>query len=157
MDVKLPGMSGLEATCKIREFRPDRVEYPVLIITAYDRYQTKEKGDTSQITGYLAKPFSPQELTDFVNHHYHTKLAGEAHKPFFEEYGQAITALNCTLGHGIGLKEGKPAIAANIQSSIELGPALKQRIETEILPGVFEYKGVQLPVAIAYQTGLKAL
>ncbi len=59
IDLGLPKMAGLEL---IRQLRADNKAYPILILTARDRWQDKVEGLQSGADDYLAKPFQFEEL-----------------------------------------------------------------------------------------------
>ena len=59
MDIKLAGMSGLEATRKIREFN---TTIPIIAQTAYSLYGDREHALNAGCTDYLSKPVDRLEL-----------------------------------------------------------------------------------------------
>ena len=59
VDLGLPGMSGLDI---IRQVRSEGKTYPILILTARDRWEDKVDGLGSGADDYLAKPFHFEEL-----------------------------------------------------------------------------------------------
>ncbi|MCK5325634.1 MAG: response regulator transcription factor, partial [Woeseiaceae bacterium] len=59
IDLGLPEMSGLDI---IREARKQGKTYPILILTARDRWQDKVDGLTTGADDYVVKPFSVREL-----------------------------------------------------------------------------------------------
>ncbi len=59
VDLGLPKLSGIEM---IRKLRADGRAFPVLILTARDRWQDKVEGLQSGADDYLVKPFHFQEL-----------------------------------------------------------------------------------------------
>lgn len=59
VDLGLPKLDGVQLIKKIREAGK---EYPVLILTARDRWQEKVEGLESGADDYLTKPFHPEEL-----------------------------------------------------------------------------------------------
>jgi len=59
IDLGLPKLSGIEL---IRQLRSMGKSFPVLILTARDRWQDKVEGLQSGADDYLAKPFHVQEL-----------------------------------------------------------------------------------------------
>lgn len=59
VDLGLPGKSGLDV---IKALRDKNCDYPVLILTARDRWQDKVTGLESGADDYLAKPFHMEEL-----------------------------------------------------------------------------------------------
>lgn len=58
MDIMMPGLSGVEACAKIREFST----VPMLFLTAKSQITDKEEAYSSGGDDYLAKPFSQKEL-----------------------------------------------------------------------------------------------
>jgi len=67
MDIKLPVMSGYEATRRIREFNNN---IPIIAQTAYASDQDKEKAFACGCTDYLSKPFRKDELLAKINRYF---------------------------------------------------------------------------------------
>lgn len=59
IDLGLPGFSGIEV---IRRWRNDGIGFPILILTARDRWQDKVVGLDAGADDYLTKPFHFEEL-----------------------------------------------------------------------------------------------
>ena len=59
VDLDLPKISGLEV---IRRVREQRKSYPILILTARDRWQDKVEGLQAGADDYVAKPFHFEEV-----------------------------------------------------------------------------------------------
>lgn len=59
VDLGLPGMSGM---AMIRALREAQRRFPILILTARDRWQDKVEGLEAGADDYLAKPFVMEEL-----------------------------------------------------------------------------------------------
>jgi two-component system response regulator PhoP len=59
VDLGLPGMPGIEV---IRKLRDDGRQFPILILTARDRWQDKVEGLEAGGDDYLVKPFHMEEL-----------------------------------------------------------------------------------------------
>ncbi|HKE43627.1 MAG TPA: response regulator transcription factor [Steroidobacteraceae bacterium] len=59
IDLGLPKMSGIEL---IRQLRGSGKSFPILILTARDRWQDKVEGLQSGADDYVAKPFHMQEV-----------------------------------------------------------------------------------------------
>jgi two-component system response regulator PhoP len=59
LDLGLPGVSGIEV---IRRWRSSKVGFPILILTARDRWQDKVEGLNAGADDYLTKPFHFEEL-----------------------------------------------------------------------------------------------
>jgi two-component system response regulator PhoP len=64
VDLGLPEMSGLDV---IRELRKQGKSYPVLILTARDRWQDKVDGLDAGADDYVVKPFQFEEIIARVN------------------------------------------------------------------------------------------
>jgi len=75
LDLKLPGLDGMEILSKIKEESP---ETPVIIITGFATIESAVEAIKRGAFEYLAKPFSPKELHIIVD------KALESRKIFFE-------------------------------------------------------------------------
>jgi len=64
VDLGLPEMSGLDV---IREVREQGKTYPILILTARDRWQDKVDGLSAGADDYVVKPFHFEEVSARVN------------------------------------------------------------------------------------------
>jgi len=64
LDVRLPGMSGLEVLRQIREKHPRTL---VLVITGYSSLPVALEAVEGGAVGYLTKPFKMADLRDRVN------------------------------------------------------------------------------------------
>lgn len=64
VDLGLPGMSGMEL---IRKTREAGKSYPILILTARDRWQDKVEGLQSGADDYVVKPFHTEEVLARLN------------------------------------------------------------------------------------------
>ncbi|AFQ44252.1 response regulator transcription factor [Desulfosporosinus meridiei] len=63
MDIKMPGIDGIEATKQIKSFYPST---EVIILTAYGKFSYSQKAIKAQATDYLLKPILPQLLIEAV-------------------------------------------------------------------------------------------
>ena len=64
IDLGLPEMSGLEI---IKQVRADGHTYPILILTARDRWEDKVDGLSAGADDYVVKPFHFEEVSARVN------------------------------------------------------------------------------------------
>ena len=64
IDLGLPEMSGLDI---IRQVREEGKTYPILILTARDRWQDKVDGLSAGADDYVVKPFHYEEVSARVN------------------------------------------------------------------------------------------
>lgn len=63
MDIKMPGINGIEATSQIKAYYPTM---EVIILTAYGKFSYSQRAIKAQATDYLLKPIQPQQLIDAV-------------------------------------------------------------------------------------------
>lgn len=66
MDVKMPVMSGLEATRIIKSFRK---ELPVIVVTAYALADDRASAMNAGCDDFLVKPFKADELLQKISEH----------------------------------------------------------------------------------------
>ncbi len=64
MDIKMPGLSGLDATRKIREFNKS---IPIIAQTAYSLSGDRELAIEAGCTDYISKPINSKELQNLIN------------------------------------------------------------------------------------------
>ncbi len=62
-DLKMPGMNGIEVLKAIKVLQP---EVPVIIITGYSTVDTAVEAMKNGAFDYIAKPFTPEQLTEKV-------------------------------------------------------------------------------------------
>ena len=62
MDINLPGMNGIEATRKLREW-PETRDIPVVALTAAAIMRESQRKDVAVFDRYLTKPLKVEELT----------------------------------------------------------------------------------------------
>jgi two-component system response regulator HydG len=63
LDLKMPGMSGLELQKKIKEIQPDST---IIMITAYASVESAVEAMQTGAYDYLSKPFDPDYLALMV-------------------------------------------------------------------------------------------
>ncbi|KOO15628.1 histidine kinase [Vibrio xuii] len=66
MDWKMPTMSGIEATHKIRQTLPPELQPKVVIVTAYDKEDISLDLEDLDIAGFLSKPVGQSYLFDLL-------------------------------------------------------------------------------------------
>jgi CheY-like chemotaxis protein len=59
-DLRMPGMNGIEVLKQVQQLRP---ELPFLLMSAHAQQEDIERAKALGAIGFLAKPFSPEELT----------------------------------------------------------------------------------------------
>jgi len=101
LDIKLPGMDGIEVLSRIKEESP---ETPVVIMTGFASIESAVDALKSGAFDYLSKPFTPEELRISV------RKALENRKIFFEEIYlrkelERQTKFDMVLGKSEGMKK----------------------------------------------------
>ena len=64
MDIKMPGMNGLEATMKIKEINPS---IPIIIQTAYAMQNDEKISSDAGCDDYISKPINKEKLIKLIN------------------------------------------------------------------------------------------
>ena len=65
-DVNMPEMDGIELTKQIRAL-PNHKGTPILLLTTESAADKKAEGKSAGATGWLVKPFKPEQLVATVN------------------------------------------------------------------------------------------
>lgn len=69
-DVQMPGMDGYQLAGHIRSKLNDPVnKIPILALTAYESSTEKEKAKAAGMSGFLTKPYMPEQLFDLIAQH----------------------------------------------------------------------------------------
>lgn len=90
MDIRMPGMDGLEATGLIKA-KNHAVE--VIILTAHGRFSYSQQAIKNKVADYLLKPVQPEELNEALDR----VIAGlEAQPPGVERFLATAPALNAS-------------------------------------------------------------
>ena len=64
MDIKMPDLSGYEATKQIKKFRPN---LPIIAQTAYALFGDDEKAENAGCDDYITKPFKKQTIFNIID------------------------------------------------------------------------------------------
>jgi DNA-binding response OmpR family regulator len=64
LDLKMPGMDGMEVLRRVREIRPD---IRIIIITAYGTVESAVEAMKLGAVDFIQKPFSPEEIRELVS------------------------------------------------------------------------------------------
>jgi len=65
-DVNMPNMDGITLVSELRKL-PEYVKAPILVLTTERGDEMKAKGKASGATGWIVKPFVPDQLLKAVN------------------------------------------------------------------------------------------
>ena len=60
LDLMLPGLDGFETCRRLRETKDRRL--PIVVVTALDSEDCRERGRQVGVDAYFAKPFDPDEV-----------------------------------------------------------------------------------------------
>lgn len=71
LDIKMPGMSGMDLLVKLKEFDPDAI---IILITAYASVSSAVKALKSGAYDYITKPIDPDELSHLVKNALNQKI-----------------------------------------------------------------------------------
>ncbi len=64
-DVNMPGIDGIELVRQLRTL-PDYRFVPILMLTTESTTEKKQEGKAAGATGWIVKPFSPEQLLSTV-------------------------------------------------------------------------------------------
>lgn len=65
LDLMLPGMDGFEVCERLRG-DPATADLPIVIISALDDKESRERAERAGATAYYSKPFRPLELLQYI-------------------------------------------------------------------------------------------
>lgn len=65
VDVNMPSMGGIEMVTEMRKL-PDYARTPILMLTTESSDEKKQEGRQAGATGWIVKPFSPEQLLAIV-------------------------------------------------------------------------------------------
>jgi DNA-binding LytR/AlgR family response regulator len=114
LDIRMPGMSGLEAAEALAEDWPEGVPFPLLVfVTAYDQYalQAFERAAID----YVLKPVQPARLRATVQR-LQTALAAKAGATPANELGDMVERLRGLLGANAGAGSSPEHAAASSEA-----------------------------------------
>ena len=65
-DINMPGMTGLEMLRSLRKLEQYKFT-PIVLVTTESQAEKKLEGKTAGATGWIVKPFEPEQLLALVN------------------------------------------------------------------------------------------
>ncbi|MFW6217007.1 MAG: sigma-54-dependent transcriptional regulator [Desulfohalobiaceae bacterium] len=101
LDIKLEGMSGLEALKRIREQDPDA---SVVMITAYGSISTAVEAMKDGAHDYLLKPFEPEELGVLIEKIMQDKARARENL-YLQEEKKELTRFESLIGQSTAMQE----------------------------------------------------
>jgi PAS domain S-box-containing protein len=160
MDVHMPGMDGLEATQKIRNLEDDaKSKVPVIAITASVLDRDIEECKKAGMNGFIAKPFTFNELYERFNHFVSKDFSEETSGGIESKDTIALKIDNLeelTGGDDDLLKEmldlfleQTPEMMDKILDNLENENYEELKINTHTLKPTFTYVGIQEATELA--------
>lgn len=112
MDIKMPGLDGIEATRQIKTLFPAT---EVIILTAYGRFSYSQQAIKAQASDYLLKPIQPEQLIRAVE----LALDRLSHKRFQLAPAVDFTGLEdqVKVGHLEGAKQNLSLLLENLNDN----------------------------------------
>jgi len=86
-DLKMPGLNGIEVLKAIKVLQP---EVPVILITGYSTVDTAVEAMKAGALDYIAKPFTPEEITEKVRQALDTAMAPSVAPDLLEGMGVLV-------------------------------------------------------------------
>lgn len=160
MDVHMPGMDGLEATRKIRNLDDEvKSRVPVIAITASVLDRDIEECKDAGMNGFIAKPFTFNELYERFNHFVSNDFSDESKGEVESEDSIALKIENLeelTGGDDDLLKEmldlfleQTPEMMGKILDNLENENYKQVKMNTHTLKPTFTYVGIQEATELA--------
>jgi YesN/AraC family two-component response regulator len=112
-DIKMPGMSGVEALEKMKKEVPD---ITVVMFTGYSSVETARDSMKLGAADYLPKPFTPEELLRVVREALQKKLRSEENREREGRFQEITSAIHSTLN----LREVLNLIATGVVKVMKL-------------------------------------
>jgi DNA-binding response OmpR family regulator len=63
LDIKMPRIDGIELIHLLRE---NSYPFPVIVMTAYPTFFTREEALKNGVSAYVTKPFDPEEILEYI-------------------------------------------------------------------------------------------
>ncbi len=89
MDLSMPIMDGYEATKQIRKLNSYKSNIPIIALTASTFLSKKQLALESGMSDFLAKPFTPDEILEFLNK-YVDYNPQAVHKPSRDQFDERL-------------------------------------------------------------------
>ena len=141
LDIRMPGMDGMEVLRKVREIRPD---IGVIMITAYGTIELAVEAIKLGAVDFIQKPFSPEEIRELVLRVLDREKLDEQNAA---DYGSAIELAKRSVGH-----RNFDAAIEHLRKAIFLDPARPEAFN--LLGALLEIQGDRIEAQKNYRTAL---
>ncbi len=141
LDLKMPGMDGMEVLRRVREFRPD---IRVIILTAYGTIESAVEAMKLGAVDFIQKPFSPDEIRGLVSRVIDREKLDEKKAV---DYGSSVElAKRCIGDRHFG------AAIEHVRRAISLDPGRPEAFN--LLGALTEIQGDRIEAQKNYRTAL---
>jgi two-component system, OmpR family, alkaline phosphatase synthesis response regulator PhoP len=141
LDLKMPGMDGMEVLRRVREIRPD---IRIIILTAYGTVELAVEAMKLGAADFIQKPFAPEEIRELVSRVLDREKIDEQKAV---DYGSSIElAKRCIGDRHFG------AAIEHVRKSISLDPTRPEAFN--LLGALMEIQGDRLEAQKNYRAAL---
>ena len=141
LDLRMPGMDGMEVLRRVREIRPD---IQIIIITAYGTIELAVEAMRLGAVDFIQKPFTPEEIRDLVSRVLDREKLDEQKAA---DYGSSIELAKRSVGH-----RHFAAAVEHLRKAIFLDPARPEAFN--LLGALLEIQGDRVEAQKNYRAAL---
>ncbi len=141
LDLRMPGMDGIEVLRRVREIRPD---IRVIIITAYGTIESAVEAMKLGAVDFIQKPFSPDEIRGLVSRVIDREKLDEKKAV---DYGSSIELVKRCIGD-----RHFDAAIEHVRKAISLDPGRPEAFN--LLGALMEIKGDRIEAQKNYRAAL---
>ena len=141
LDIRMPGMDGMEVLRQVREIRPD---IGIIMITAHGTIELAVEAMKLGAVDFLQKPFSPEEIRELVSRVLDRERLDERK---VADYGVAIELAKRSIG-----SRHFGAAVEQVRKAIFLDPARPEAFN--LLGALLEVQGDRLEAQKNYRAAL---
>ena len=142
LDLKMPGMDGMEVLRRVAEDRPD---VRVIIITAYGTIESAVEAMKLGAVDYLRKPFAPEDIRDLVSR---VLARGEVNEEHAADYESRLELTKRCINE-------RHFDAAEEHARKAIGIAMKRPEGYNLLGALLEMRGDKLEAQRQYRIALE--
>jgi len=141
LDLRMPGMDGMEVLRRVREIRPD---IQIIIITAYGTIELAVEAMRLGAVDFIQKPFTPEEIRDLVSRVLDREKLDEQKAA---DYGSSIELAKRSVG-----RRHFDAAVEHLRKAIFLDPARPEAFN--LLGALLEIQGDRVEAQKNYRAAL---
>ncbi|MCX5909064.1 MAG: response regulator, partial [Deltaproteobacteria bacterium] len=141
LDIRMPGMDGMEVLRQVREIRPDIC---IIMITAYGTIELAVEAMKLGAVDFIQKPFSPEEIRQLVSRVMDREKLDEQKAA---DYGSAIELAKRSIGN-----RHFDAAVEHVRKAIFLDPARPEAFN--LLGALMEIRGDRTEAQKNYRAAL---